>query len=151
MTRPGIVRRIALVGLGPQHSQRPRLEVGPAAEGVDQVTALARPRHGVDGEVAASQVLLDRVALESGEVEHPAAAAVDHPPGPEGLREPEDRPPDLSSGLPGRALGVTRNGEVQVAHRPSEELVPQGSADDPGAAHRTCSRRTRAERPQVIS
>ena len=102
---PEGTQRVVLVGLRPDHAERPRLEVGPAAERVDQLAGLIGPGHRVDREVAPGEVLLDRLALEGGEVVHAARAAVHHPPRAEGLREPEHRaraPRPPSRGPPAR-------------------------------------------------
>ena len=50
-----------------EHADRPRLEIAPPAEGIDEpaeVGALERDRHRVDREVAAEQVLPDRGVLD---------------------------------------------------------------------------------------
>jgi hypothetical protein len=156
---PQRTQRVALVGLGTQHPQDARLDVGTSAQRVDQVARLeavtlddARlARHGVHGEVPLAEVLLDRLSLQRREVPHPPAAPVDHPPRAEGLREPKHRAADPVGDRAGHPRRVARHRHVHVAHGPPEQLVAQGTADDPGVAHRTCSRRTRGRRPVVTS
>jgi hypothetical protein len=149
--QPQRAQRVALVGLRAEHAQRPGLEVGAAAERVDHVTAVTGARHRVHREVALSQVRLDRVALERREVVHAPGAAVNDPPRPEGLGEAEHRAAHLGGELAGGRLGVALHRDVDVGDLPAEQLVAQRAADYPGAAHRTCSRRTRGSRPVVTS
>ena len=92
------------------------------------------PRHRVHREVALGQVLLDRLALERGEVVDAPAAPVDHPPGAEGLRQPEHRPPQLGRELPRRGLRVALDGDVDVRDLAAQQLVAQRAADYPGRA-----------------
>lgn len=52
----------------------------------------------------------------------------------------------------GKALGVTRDGDIHVELRPPEKAVPWRSTDDPGAhtlcAGETSERRERAAAPE---
>ena len=144
-------QRVPLVGRRAEHPQGAGGHVGSAPERVDQLPPFARPGHGVDGEVAPGEILLDGLALQRRQVKDALLAVVDHPPGAEGLGQAEDRPLDLGGEPASGGLGIARDRDVHVADRPAEQLVTQRSADHPGVGHGTCSRRTRADSPQVIS
>ena len=88
-------QRVPLVGRRAEHPQGAGGHVGSAPERVDQLPAFARPGHGVDGEVAPGEILLDGLALQRRQVKDALLAVVDHPPGAEGLGQAEDRPLDL--------------------------------------------------------
>jgi hypothetical protein len=158
-SEPQRPKRIALVCLRAEHAQRARSEVGPPSEGVDGVAARNRAGDLVHGKVAPAEIFLDRLPLERREVVHPRRRSLDNAPGAERLGEGEHRPPNGRGERPRRGLWIPGDRHVHVADRPPEQLVADcpahhprvGAREDLGEAHRTCSRRTRGERPQVIS
>ncbi len=142
---------------GPQHSQGvlteagaripdgaddPRLEVGPAVERVDDVTGrtglVERDRHRVDGEVAAGEVVVERVA--EGDVVgppvirvRPVAAEGGHLVGPVGQGH-DDRPEAVLVAGVGQegeeAIGAGVGGHVPVAGDDAPREVPHAAADE---------------------
>src|SRR5207342_2493296 len=83
----------------------------------------------VHGEVARRQVLLDRLPVQGGEVDRVAAPEGDAP-GAVPLGEGEDRAAGQARVETGRELGVGA-GDVDVHDVAAEELVANGSPDDP--------------------
>ena len=106
-----------------------------AAVRIDQVAALERPRQRVHGEVAGGEVLLDRLAVEGGEIDRAPAGEGDAP-GAVALRERED---GAAAQPRVEAPGELRvgAGDVDVDDLTPEQLVPERAADHPRrpAAH----------------
>ena len=130
-------------------AEPPRLQVGLAAERVDQRPAVQRPRERVDREVPRGQVLLDRLAVQRREVDGVPVAERDAP-GAVALGEREDGAAGQARVEARRQLGV-RAGDVDVHDLPAEQLVAQRAAHHPGRLvadrpanaliHRRCSAR----------
>src|SRR5580765_7565621 len=147
-----------------KHADRPRLEVAPALEWINQPPGgLAREsdRHGVDGEVAPEEIVLDRRGLDAWERGRglvALAAGGDHvdvvaiPVLDDGRSEGvvwPDAAGELLSKHLGELLPVALDGEVDVEGRLAEQDVPDRAADEVDAA--PPDRRHRVEHgPQAL-
>ena len=122
---------VVLDGGGGHEAQPPRLEVGATTERVEELAAVQGLGHGVDGEVAARQVLLDGFAFERHQIDLPGSGALGHAPGAEGLGERERRSALRLGQTAGQRLHVTLGDQVDIVGRAPEEPVAHGSPDDP--------------------
>ena len=98
-----------------------------------------RPCHGIDGEVAAAQVVGDGGAAQRGHVD--VAALADDPPGREALRVGEGGRVERRGQGAGEALGVAGHRQVDVVALAVQQPVAHGAAHEPGAAARGGGRR----------
>jgi hypothetical protein len=129
-------QRIVVQRAGGDHAQSPRFQVGAAAVGVEQLAAVQRLRHRVDGEVARGEVCLDVAVAEDDKVDVPGVVAPDDPPGAERAGELEcggaRRARERARGI----LRLGRQGDVEIRGRAAEQAVADGAADDPRLAAR---------------
>jgi hypothetical protein len=143
--------------------------------GVGRLGAGVRQRHRdrVDGEVAQRQIRTEVRAAKPGDVDVPGAIARQRAPGPELRRELERRATAGIGDCPRGGALVGAHGDVDVDHVATEDGVADRPAHDPGIValgerlagrangrslgqgvherHRTYSRGTRDEIPQVTS
>ncbi len=127
----GVVGEVAL-GHHPDASRR---EVVEAADEVEEGAAGQPPEHGVDGEVAAHDVVGEG-AGEAGDVDQVPGSG--DPPGRErwpsqGKRPPAGAPCDGPRG----ALRVAVDDEVQIVYAPPQEPVAQGASGEEDTASGT--------------
>ncbi len=131
----------------PQHA---RLEVGGATGGINRARGRVAQRNGdrVGGEVALTEIRLDRRAAQTGDVGMPAAVGGERSPGAELGRELEGDTSGALGDASCEAPLVAVDGEVEVDHRAAADRVTNRATDDPrilalgeGAARHTCRRR----------
>ena len=129
-------------------AQAARRQVVEAAERIDDVVAVERPRQRVHGDVTRPEVRLQaegarlrvrrtagRTAAQSGDVDVQVA---DHDaPGAEDVRGRVDAPAEAVGEGPRERLRLAVEGDVDVAHAAPEELVAQAAADEPAGLPRT--------------
>ena len=104
-------------------------EVVEAAQRIDELVALQRPRQRVDGEVTSAQIGLEPVAAQRRHVhlepaDHDAPGAEILGRGKDGAAEP------VGQGTRER-LGGGADDDVHVAHGDAEQLIAQAAADKP--------------------
>jgi hypothetical protein len=104
----------------------------------------AGERHGdrVDGEVAQSQVELDRTGTQRREVDLPVAVVSDDPPGPEVVGQLERVTAGVGGDLPRGLLDVAVERDVDVDDVPAQDRVADRAADEPGAVGDVAEPRT---------
>src|SRR4051794_21702513 len=124
-------QRVGLVRAGQDAQHLPPYVLDPVVR-IDGLAA--RERHGdrVCGEVALSEVLLDRAALEQRDVAREAVVARHDAPGAELLGEAEGRCLEAFRDLLGGGPRIALHGDVEVGERPVEQGVAHRAADDPG-------------------
>ena len=103
-------------------------DVALPAEGIDEVSSLQRAGHRVEREVPASKVFLDP-ARQWREVDGPPVLERD-PPGAVPLGEGKRRSAAGAGESAGRTLGLAAR-DVEVDHRPAEQLVAQRTTHEP--------------------
>ena len=130
--RPQRPQRVRGQRLGAHHPQPPRLEIGATAVRVDEVAAAQRLGHRVDGEVACGEVDLEVVVAQAHDVDVPAVAAPDDPPGAEGAGQLERRRVPGARDRPRRPRGIAGQRDVEVGGGAPEQAVAHRAADDPG-------------------
>ena len=127
------------------HPQPPRLEVGPAAVGVDQLAAGERLGHRVDREVAGGEVGREVAVAQRHEVDVPAASRGRR-------RATPPKASESSNAVPRRARARSRGRRVRVARdarrrsrpsarpsRRSRTAPPTSHAVSPASAARAAS------------
>jgi hypothetical protein len=126
-------QRIVRERVGPGHPQPAGAQVGDAAQRVDRRSAvLELSCDCVDGEVAQSEVRLDRLSAQRLYIHLPGAIARHHPPGPELLRQ--GKASRASAGARDRSgglRGIPRYDDVEVRCLATKQLVANGSSDEP--------------------
>src|SRR5919204_433462 len=109
-------------------AQQLLVQIAQAAEGVDRLPARERAGDRVDREIARRQVVLDRLG-ERREIHCPPVRERD-PPGSVALGERERSAARAPRVCPRGAIGGAA-GDVEVHELPPEQLVADGTADDP--------------------
>ncbi len=103
-------------------------DVALPTEGIDELSSLQRTGHRIEREVPAREVFFDP-ARQGREVDSPPVLERD-PPGAVPLGEGKRRSPAGAREDAGRTLGLAAR-DVEVDHRPPEQLVAQRTAHEP--------------------
>ena len=146
-------QRVVLVRRRAEHAQRAGLEVGPAAERVDQLAAVALAaapsRSRVKSRLARSSSIVSPWSRAKSYTRPPRLSTTRQ--APKASESWNTGPRSSAASSRAASSGSALDGDVDVRDLAAQQLVAQRAADYPGLAHRTGSRRILGRRPVVTS